>query len=139
MHAKSRFVALAALFPLVAAACAKSDKAPAAAGDSTTAATAAPAACPGNNAGLTLPAGFCATVFADSIKGGRHVAVASNGDVYVAIEPAGAPAGKPAPPPAAAFAALRDTNHDGRADIVAHVGKGGNSGIGLFNGYVYVD
>ena len=32
------------------------------------------------------PAGFCATIFADSIKGGRHAAVASNGDVYVTIE-----------------------------------------------------
>jgi glucose/arabinose dehydrogenase len=139
MHANTRFTALMALFPLLATGCSNSDKAPAAAGDSTSAAATAAPACPGNNAGLTLPSGFCATVFADSIGGGRHVTVASNGDVYVGIEPAGAEPGKPTPPPAAAFAALRDTNHDGHADIIMRVGKGGNTGIGLYNGYVYVD
>ena len=137
MHVKSRLAALAAL--LSVAGCSSSDKAPAAKGDSAAAAAAAAPSCPGNNAGLTLPAGFCATVFADSIGGGRHVAVASNGDVYVSIASPGAEPGKPKPPPAAAFAALRDTNHDGRADIVMRVGTGGNTGIGLHNGYVYVD
>src|SRR6185295_4440452 len=44
------------------------------------------AKCLGDNAGLTLPAGVCATVFADSISHARHIAVASNGDVYVTIE-----------------------------------------------------
>ena len=43
-------------------------------------------ACTTGTAELTLPAGFCATVFADSIAHARHVAVASNGDVYVTIE-----------------------------------------------------
>ena len=40
---------------------------------------------------------------------------------------------------AASFVALRDTNRDGRADIVRRVGALGNTGIGLFNGYLYVD
>src|SRR5690349_14644076 len=44
------------------------------------------AKCVGDNAGLTLPSGVCATIFADSIGRGRHVAIASNGDVYVALE-----------------------------------------------------
>jgi glucose/arabinose dehydrogenase len=139
MHVKAPFAALAVLLSVIAAGCSSSDKAPAAAADSATAAASAAPTCPGTNAGLTLPAGFCATIFADSVAGARHVAVASNGDVYVAIQPPGAQPGKPAPPPSAAFVALRDTNHDGRADIIMKVGTGGNTGIGVSNGFVYVD
>src|SRR5579875_2582047 len=40
-------------------------------------------ACPGDNAGLTLPAGFCATVFADGIGHARHMVVSPSGVVYV--------------------------------------------------------
>ena len=39
------------------------------------------AAPPCDNAGLTLPNGFCATVFADSIGHARHLAVSPNGTV----------------------------------------------------------
>ena len=49
-------------------------------------AKAAPAAagqCPGGTAGLKLPPGFCATVFADKIGHARHVVVAPNGVVYI--------------------------------------------------------
>src|SRR3954470_20316050 len=50
------------------------------------AASADPAqACDAGNGGLTLPAGFCATVFADVEGGPRHIAVAPNGDVFVAL------------------------------------------------------
>ena len=38
-------------------------------------------ACP--TAGLTLPPGFCATVFADQIGHARHLVVAPDGVVYV--------------------------------------------------------
>src|SRR5688500_16186111 len=41
------------------------------------------AACASDNGGLTLPDGFCATVFADSVGHARHMAVAPNGVVYV--------------------------------------------------------
>jgi hypothetical protein len=34
---------------------------------------AAAQACPGDNGGITLPAGFCATVFADNIGHARHL------------------------------------------------------------------
>jgi glucose/arabinose dehydrogenase len=40
-------------------------------------------ACPPDNSGLELPAGFCATVFADGIGHARHLVVAPNGVVYV--------------------------------------------------------
>src|SRR5262245_56429465 len=39
--------------------------------------------CPGDDAGLRLPAGFCATVFADGIGHARHVVVSKDGVVYV--------------------------------------------------------
>jgi glucose/arabinose dehydrogenase len=132
---------------LAAGACGKRDNAAAGAADSATtaAATAATASpCPGDNAGLTLPAGFCATVFADSIAHGRHVAVASNGDVYITLEGTGGSpekraAGVAKQEQSAAVAALRDTNRDGRADIVGRLAGTGNTGVGLANGYLYVD
>src|SRR6266481_1999252 len=40
-------------------------------------------ACPNDDSGLQLPAGFCATVFADDIGHARHMVVASSGVLYV--------------------------------------------------------
>src|SRR5689334_21042156 len=42
------------------------------------------ARCAPENGGITLPTGFCATIFADSVPGPRHLLVAPNGDVFVA-------------------------------------------------------
>src|SRR5258708_13859845 len=39
--------------------------------------------CAGDNGGITLPPGFCASVFADNIGHVRQMAVAPNGVVYV--------------------------------------------------------
>ena len=142
------FTAFPVLAFALAAACsgggdtaARTDSAGAAAPVGT--AQAAPA-CAGGTAELVLPAGFCATVFADSIAHGRHVVVASNGDVYVTLEgtmpsPEKQISGVAKREQAASFVAMRDTNHDGRADILRRVGALGNTGIGLFNGYLYVD
>ena len=145
----ARALSLLSLTLLALGACSKQDNAAAgAAGSTTNAATASgtptASACPGDNAGLTLPAGFCASVFADSIAHGRHVVVASNGDVYITLEGT-----KPSPEKqisgvakqeqSYSVAALRDTNHDGRADIVAHLPGKGNTGVGIANGYLYVD
>jgi glucose/arabinose dehydrogenase len=105
--------------------------------------TTLPAKCAGDNAGLTLPAGVCATVFADSIGDARHVVVAPNGDVYVTLEGTQpTPKNQPAPAsttPKASFIALRDTTRDGHADVIDRVGTVGNTGIALANGYLYVD
>ena len=136
MHSRSLFAVL------LLAACSRGENVPAK--DSATTAAAPRAACPGTNAGLTLPAGFCATIFADSIGQGRHVAVASNGDVYITLQVVPPSTekqieGAPKPPAPASFVALRDTNHDGVADVIKRVGTVGNTGIGLFNGYLYVD
>jgi len=112
-------------------------------GSATAAAT--PPACTTGTADLTLPAGFCATIFADSVSHARHVAVASNGDVYITLEGTRpspekqiSGADKGAPPPAS-FVALRDTNHDGRADIIKRIGSIGNTGVALASGFLYVD
>jgi glucose/arabinose dehydrogenase len=134
-------------FALVAgSACGKGDNTPAAgAADSSRTATAGATACPGGNAELTtLPSGFCATVFADSVNHGRHVIVASNGDVYITEEgtapgPEKQISGADKPAKTSSFAALRDTNHDGHADIIKRVGSLGNTGIGILDGYLYVD
>ncbi len=97
-------------------------------------------ACAPDNAGLTLPAGFCASIFADSLGRARYIAVAPNGDVYVALEGTRPPQQGQAPPPQkGAFAALRDTNRDGRADDIQFGGTLGNTGIALHNGFLYVD
>ena len=46
-------------------------------------ATAPAQTCAPDNGGITLPSGFCATVFADNIGHARHLTVAPNGAVYV--------------------------------------------------------
>jgi glucose/arabinose dehydrogenase len=95
--------------------------------------------CAGDNAELSLPMGFCASVFADNLLHARGVVVASNGDVYVTIEGTVPSPEARATRPRGSFVALRDTNDDGKADVIERVGTTGNTGIGIFNGYLYVD
>jgi glucose/arabinose dehydrogenase len=99
------------------------------------ASTAASTAACTSNAEITVPAGFCASIFADSLGRARYIAVADNGDVYVNIE--GTRPNDTAAKPA--FIALRDTNNDGRADRIERVAGKGNTGIALHNGFLYVD
>lgn len=75
---------------------------------------------------LTLPPGFCASVFASDLGYARHLAVRDNGDVYVALR--GDDGG---------VVALRDTDGDGRADKQDKFGPEGGSGIGIRDGYLY--
>jgi hypothetical protein len=65
-------------------------------------------ACDPDNGGIKLPEGFCALVAIDETGAARHMAVAANGDVYVALQ--GGRAGK------GGVMALRDTNGDGKLD-----------------------
>ena len=44
-----------------------------------------PANCDPDNGGITLPAGFCAVVVSDSVGRARHIEVAANGDVLLAL------------------------------------------------------
>ncbi len=95
--------------------------------------------CSPGNAGITLPKDFCASVFADSLGRARYLTVAPNGDVYVALEGTRRPQpGQNAPPPSA-FVALRDSDGDGRADVIQRGGVRGNTGILVRNNFLYVD
>ena len=139
------------LFPFVAsaliavAACTTSDQTTTDSAAGTLAATdTVVGKCTGDNAGLTLPAGICASIFADSIGRARHIAVASNGDVYVTLEGTDPSfekkvAGETQQPQRASVIALRDTTRDGRADVTARIGELGNTGVAIANGYLYVD
>jgi glucose/arabinose dehydrogenase len=92
------------------------------------AATPAPPRCDADNGGITLPAGFCASVFADVKDGGpRHIAVAPNGDVFVALAGRGE----------GSVLALRDTDGDGKADRQERFGTPRGSGIAISGGWIY--
>jgi glucose/arabinose dehydrogenase len=100
-------------------------------------------ACATDNGGITLPDGFCATVFADTLGHARHIVVASNGDVYVNTWSGKYYQG--ATHPGGFLIALRDTNNDGKADIIKRFGpdtqhkNGGGTGIGIYKGALYAE
>ncbi|WP_426667727.1 c-type cytochrome [Mucilaginibacter sp. McL0603] len=88
-----------------------------------------------DNGGLVLPGGFQALVVVDSLKGlARHIAVNSNGDIYVKARNHNLNGGY-------GNIALRDTNGDGKADIVTPFGKYDGHTYGtamrINNGYLY--
>src|SRR5262245_65710006 len=68
--------------------------------------------CDPDNGGITLPSGFCALVVADGLGIARHMAVAPNGDLYVALMARGGP-GSPGTGGGGAVA-LRDAGKAGR-------------------------
>jgi glucose/arabinose dehydrogenase len=66
------------------------------------------------------------------------VVVASNGDVFVNIEPTGGGAGqRGAARRSGEILALRDTNGDGKADVRQRFGTGGGTGIALSGSFLY--
>lgn len=87
-----------------------------------------------DNGKLILPDQFEAIVVVDSLKGrARHIAINDNGDIYVKSrfsEPTGR------------NVALRDTTHDGKADIIDSFGTYENessygTAMRVYNGYLY--
>jgi len=134
-----------ALGVLAIAACGGSQaKAPAASSDSSATAAATPKGCDADNGGLTLPAGFCASVFADKLGHPRHLAVAPNGVVYVNTW-SGRYYGNDTPPAGGFLVALQDTTGDGHADVIdrfgdsAQAGGHGGTGIALHGNYLYAE
>jgi glucose/arabinose dehydrogenase len=83
-------------------------------------------ACAPDNAGLTLPAGFCAMIAADSLAQPRHPIVLPNGDVFVASARVG-------------VIGLRDTTGDGRLDMVREWGGFGGSEVRIQRGYLFAE
>jgi glucose/arabinose dehydrogenase len=94
----------------------------------------------GCSAGLQLPEGFCATVFAEGASGARHIVVAPNGDVFVNTQPARGARTAPSATSVSStggILALRDTNGDGKADVQQRFGEAGGTGIALAGNLLY--
>src|SRR5512134_2632444 len=90
-----------------------------------------PAPCAPDNAGLTLPAGFCAAVVAESLGPIRHITVAANGDVLGAVR------ARRNEPNSGGVVVLRDSDGDGRLEVQRRFGPGGGSGVALHSGFLY--
>jgi glucose/arabinose dehydrogenase len=107
--------------------------------------TAKAAACAGGDTGITLPPGFCATVFADNVGNVRHLAVAADGTVYGNLWNGSTYFPRDKPPADGFLVAMQDTDHDGKADKITHFGQTpaegskGGTGIGLYKGFVYAE
>ena len=79
--------------------------------------------------GISLPAEFKATVFADEIGQARHVVAADNGWVYVALR---------RPVDGKGAVALHDSDGDGVADAREYFADGmQGSGVGVNDGHLY--
>lgn len=89
-----------------------------------------------DNGGLVLPDNFEATVVADSVGRGRHIAVNENGDIYMKLVYNDYMNGR------GGTVGIRDTDNDGKADIIAYFGdykdgRGLPVGMVIHNGYLY--
>jgi glucose/arabinose dehydrogenase len=93
--------------------------------------------CDAENASLKLPPGFCAGVFATGIPSPRHMAVASNGDVFVISNPGGG-RGSGTGPQRGVYR-LRDANGDGKAEQIERVADGTGGGIYIAHGALYAE
>lgn len=87
--------------------------------------------CEPDNAGLELPDGFCAGIFAQVEGRPRHVAVAPNGDVFIAVSPSRQNRD------AGGVVVLWDANGDGEADGRNQFGAGNGDDVVFFSGYLY--
>ncbi|MGH9553142.1 MAG: hypothetical protein ACRD3W_27430, partial [Terriglobales bacterium] len=91
--------------------------------------------CPETDTGLSLPRGFCATIFADKIGHARQLAVASDGAVYVNTW-SGIYYGNDKPHAGGFLVALKDTKGTGHADVNVRFGptfaEGAHGGTGIF-------
>lgn len=90
--------------------------------------------CADDNAGLTLPTGFCAAIFAENLGGPRHMSVAPNGDLFVNRQ--NRARGDTA---SGGVLVMRDTNRDGKADLITRFGPTGGTGVAVVGNFVYVD
>jgi acetyl esterase/lipase/glucose/arabinose dehydrogenase len=90
-----------------------------------------PAACDPSNGGITLPDGFCATVFADGLTNARQVTVGDDGEVFVAISDARDGSTK------GGIVKLTDSDGDGHADYTKRFGDGGGNGIHYHDRWLY--
>ena len=101
-------------------------------------------ACPGDDSGLTLPPGFCASIFADGIGHARHLVVSPDGVVYVNTW-SGVYYGNDPPHAGGFLVALKDRTGVGKADLNLRFGEtvqsggAGGTGIGFYDGALYAE
>lgn len=104
----------------------------------------AEARCPDTKAGITVPKGFCAEIFADRVGHARQAVVAPDGTVYLNTW-SGVYYNNDTPHDGGFLVALRDTNGDGKADVVARFGPSfaqgahGGTGIALHKNWLYAE
>ena len=100
--------------------------------------------CPNDESGLKLPAGFCATIFADGIGHARHMVVAPSGVLYVNTW-SGRYYGNDTPHAGGFLVALQDKTGMGKADAIERFGEtvqsggAGGTGIGIYKGSLYAE
>ena len=100
--------------------------------------------CAEPDSGLSLPNGFCATVFADNVGHARQLVVAPDGAVYVNTW-SGIYYGNDTPPAGGFLIALKDTKGTGKADVnirfgpTAAEGAHGGTGIALYKNWLYAE
>jgi glucose/arabinose dehydrogenase/mono/diheme cytochrome c family protein len=105
---------------------------------------AAAASCKGPAPGITLPDGFCATIFADNIGHARQMAFTPDGRLYVNTW-SGIYYNNDTPPAGGFIVALKDSKGDGKADVTERFGEtvasGGHGGTGIafYKGMVYAE
>jgi glucose/arabinose dehydrogenase len=85
--------------------------------------------CAPDNGGLSLPAGFCASVVVDDAGGVRHIAVGPDGTLYAAVGGRLSRGG---------VAAFRDTDGDGRPDERASFGPHGGNDVAVHQDHLYL-
>jgi glucose/arabinose dehydrogenase/mono/diheme cytochrome c family protein len=97
-----------------------------------------------NDAGITLPPGFCASVFADNIGHARHLAVSQEGVVY-ANTWSGRYFGNDTPHAGGFLVAMQDTQGTGHADVIRRFGDSvetgghGGTGIAIYDHHLYAE
>ncbi len=97
--------------------------------DSTTAAFADSSSLEMEQSGeLILPKGFKANVAIDEVGSNRHIAVNTNGDIYVKLDRLKGGKG---------IVVLRDADKDGKYETLKSFGDYAGTGIAIKNGYLY--
>jgi glucose/arabinose dehydrogenase len=100
--------------------------------------------CSGGGGGITLPKGFCATIFADNIGHARQLVVAPDGTVFVNTW-SGVYYGNDKPHAGGFLVALKDAKGAGQADVNVRFGQTfvegshGGTGIALYKHWLYAE
>jgi glucose/arabinose dehydrogenase len=76
-------------------------------------------------AGIKVADGYSASIFADNLGRARHLVVRDNGDVYVAIRGD------------KGIIALRDTDADGKADVIEEFPSEAETEVEIYKGHLY--